>query len=88
MAEALAGLAAVAADGRTIDSVVRAARLWGTADAIHGAEGTPVWPADRAERDRYETLARETLGDEVFEAAYSDGRALPWEKAIAEVFSV
>ncbi len=88
VAEGLAGLAGVAAHGRTVDSAVQAARLWGAADAIHAEEGTPVWPADRAERARYEALARERLGNKVFEAAYSDGRALLKEQAIAEALSV
>lgn len=88
VAEGLAGLAGVAAHGRTVDAAVQAARLWGAADAIHAEEGTPVWPADRAERARYEALARERLGNKVFDAAYSDGRALPKEQAIAEALSV
>ncbi len=87
-AEGLAGLAAVAAHGRTPDSVVDAARLWGAADVIHEGEGTPIWPADRAERARYEALARETLGHEVFEAAYSDGRALREELTLREPLTV
>jgi predicted ATPase/transcriptional regulator with XRE-family HTH domain len=88
VAEALAGFAAVAAHRRTPGAAVRAARLWGAADAIHAAEGTPVWPADEAERARYEALARETLGNEAFDAAYGDGRALSSEQAVAEALCV
>ena len=88
VAEGLAGLAAVSAHGLAGDSAGRAARLWGAADAIHAAEGTPVWPPDRAERARYQARARETLGSEVFDAAYSDGPTFPSEDAIAEALSV
>ncbi len=88
VAEGLTGLAAVAAHRSTADSVVLAARLWGAADAIHAAEGTPVWPTDQAERARYEAFARETFGNEVFDAAYDDGCTLPKEQAIAESLSV
>ncbi len=87
-AEALAGLAAVAAHRRTADSGVQAARLWGAADAIHGAEGTPVWPADQAERAHYEALVRETVAPDVFNAAYSGGRALTKDQSIAEAHAV
>lgn len=88
IAEGLAGLAAVAAHRRTAESGVQAARLWAVTDAIHTTEGTRIWPADRAERARYEAIARQTLGSKVFEAAYSDGRALAMEQAIAEALSV
>ncbi|NTU83830.1 MAG: hypothetical protein HGA45_31400, partial [Chloroflexales bacterium] len=42
------------------------------------------WPADQAERARYEPLARATLGDAAYNAGYAAGAALSLEEAIAE----
>ncbi len=87
-AEALAGLAAVAADARTAPATLLAARLWGAATAVHTALGTPVWPADQAEIARYQALARATVGSPAFEAAYADGAALSFEHVVAEALRV
>jgi tetratricopeptide (TPR) repeat protein len=57
--EALAGLAAVAASTGTPEQARLAARLWGAADAHHGTHRTTPWPADQAERARYEPLPRQ-----------------------------
>jgi hypothetical protein len=82
--EALSGLATVSASANTPEQARLAARLWGAADAHHGRHRTTPWPADRAERIRYEPLARATLGDAVYEPAYAAGAALTLEEAIAE----
>jgi hypothetical protein len=84
VAEGIAGCAALAAER----DPHCAARLWGAADAIHRAEGTPIWPADRAERTRYEPLARKTLGDDEYERAYAAGAALTLDQAVDEVLRV
>jgi hypothetical protein len=88
-AEALAGMAAVAATAGDLPSARFAARLWGAAAAIHAAEGTPVWPADQAEITRYQAIARTLLaGDNpassLFDAAYAEGSLLDRDQVIAE----
>jgi tetratricopeptide (TPR) repeat protein len=84
VAEVVAGLAAVAAAraGTPADGV-RAARLWGAAEAWHTAGGAPLWPADRAERDRYVPLARAQVDEATFAAAWAAGRAMGLEQGVA-----
>jgi non-specific serine/threonine protein kinase len=69
----------VAAQGRA----GRAARLLGASDAIFERMSISLQPADRVEIDTYAALAREALGDEAYEAAWSEGRAMSFEGAIA-----
>ncbi|HEX9438952.1 MAG TPA: tetratricopeptide repeat protein, partial [Roseiflexaceae bacterium] len=81
VAEGLAGLAAVAAiEGQP----ERAARLWGAAEALHETIGTPTWPADGIEHDRYQKIVRTQLDERTFAAAWAAGRALTPEQVIAE----
>jgi predicted ATPase/DNA-binding SARP family transcriptional activator len=87
-ADALAGLAAIAACQPSLPSAALAAGLWGCAAAAHAAERAPIWPADQAEIDRYQALARATLGDAVFEQAYAAGTTLSLEQALAEALRV
>jgi tetratricopeptide (TPR) repeat protein len=82
--EAMAGLAAVAAAGGTLAPARAAARLWGAADADRATMLTGPWPPDRAERARYEPLARTVLGDAAYVAAYAAGAALTLEAATDE----
>jgi hypothetical protein len=79
--QALEGVAGVAgAQGQP----ARAARLFGATDALRGALGIPVRPADRRRYDRDVSAVRAALGDETFAAAWAAGRALSLEQAIAE----
>ncbi len=74
LALALDGLAmACAADG----AAERAARLFGAAQALRDAIGTPIIPADQAEHDQYLAAAQTTLGDAAFAAAWVAGQAMP-----------
>jgi tetratricopeptide (TPR) repeat protein len=84
IAEGLAGLAAVAAAraGGPPDAS-RAARLWGAAEAWHTARGAPLWPADRAERDRYVPVARARVDEATFAAAWAEGSAMGLERGAA-----
>ena len=73
VAEALAGLAAVAAvQGRW----QHAARLWGQAEALREAAGAAPWPADQLELRRYVALARAAADAATFDAAWQAGREL------------
>jgi predicted ATPase/DNA-binding SARP family transcriptional activator len=84
VAEAIAGLAAVAAHAGTPDAALRAARLWAVADARLVADSAPVWPADRAERDRYEAMACASVGAPLFDAASAEASGLSIEDVVAE----
>jgi tetratricopeptide (TPR) repeat protein len=88
MVEAIAGLAAVAAATGTSPEALLAAELWGAADAAHQTEGILVWPADRAERERYETMARTIAGSHAFDAAYTGGSMRTIEQAMATALAV
>lgn len=62
----------------------RAARLFGAAEALHELIGAPIPSSQRPHYERQVAVARAALGDEAFAAAWSAGRALPLEEAIAE----
>jgi tetratricopeptide (TPR) repeat protein len=80
IAETLAGFAAVAANcGRAAE----AARLWGAAEALHAAVGTPVWPTDRREHARYQASARAQLDATSWDAAWQEGRSNPLAQQVA-----
>jgi predicted ATPase/transcriptional regulator with XRE-family HTH domain len=62
----------------------RAARLWGAAEQLRQSIGCRGAPAARTTFERALAVARAQLGDEAFVAAWTQGRALPMEQAIAE----
>jgi predicted ATPase/transcriptional regulator with XRE-family HTH domain len=61
----------------------RAARLYGAADAVFASVGMSFHPmrASAAFHQQYQSVAREQLGDESFEAARAEGRAMSFEYA-------
>ena len=61
----------------------RAARLGGAAEALWEALGVPLPPEQRAGHDQAMQAMRAALGEELFVAAWAEGRALPLEQAIA-----
>ena len=62
----------------------RAARFFGSVQRLREAMGAaPQSPADRAEHDPSVASLRTTLGEEAFEAAWEEGRAMTLEQAIA-----
>jgi len=67
---------------------VWAARLWGTAEALREAMGTPLPPVYRADYERAVTAARTQLGEKSFAAAWAEGRAMTPEQALAAQGSV
>jgi predicted ATPase len=67
---------------------VRAARLLGAADAIRAAVEVPPAPGARERNERNARLLAERLGDEGFHKAWSAGRSLPRDEAIAEALAV
>ena len=74
---------AQAAQGRS----VRAAHLWGAADQLLESVGAFFRPQYKQLRDRYFDAVRDSLGDEAFQAASSEGRAMSLTKAIQYALS-
>ena len=60
----------------------RAVALWGAAEALREAIGSPLPSNERQEYDRTLAAVREALGEEAFAAAWQQGRAMPIEQAI------
>ena len=58
----------------------RAARLWGAAEAMRQATGSPISPIEQAEYDHNLDIIREALGAEAFAAAWEEGRAMTLEQ--------
>ncbi len=75
--EAFAALASVQ------EQTERAARLWGTAEALREEIGAPLQPRERKKHDREIAQARADLSEDGFNAAWSEGRAMTLEQAIA-----
>jgi hypothetical protein len=61
----------------------RAARLFGAAEALREEVDAPLLPGDRACYERGVAAARQTLSEDMFEAAWGDGRGMPLGRAIA-----
>ena len=59
----------------------RAAHLWGAAQAAREASGIALSPGDRALHEPYLNSARSRLGEEAWEAALAEGRAMSLQEA-------
>jgi non-specific serine/threonine protein kinase len=75
--EGWAGLAAACGDAR------RAARLFGAAEGVRSDIHRPLAPCDRPEYERAVAAARAQLDGVTFTAAWTEGRTMPLEEAIA-----
>jgi predicted ATPase len=62
---------------------VRAVRLWGAADALREAIGTPIPPVYRADYERSRAAARAQLGEKTFAAAWAEGRMMTLEQVLS-----
>lgn len=58
-----------------------AARLWGAAEYLRETIGSPLPPAEVGEYEEKVSEARSSLGDETFDALWSEGRSLTLEQA-------
>jgi DNA-binding CsgD family transcriptional regulator len=76
----LEGLANVA---MAQDEPVWAARLWGAAEALREAIGTPLPPVDRADYEAAIIAARTSLGEKAFTTAWAQGSTMTPEQALA-----
>jgi DNA-binding CsgD family transcriptional regulator len=81
IAEDLAGLAAVAS---LLGQPERAARLFGTVEALREESGIRLSPLRRAEYDRTVEGIRTHLDQATFAEAWAQGRAMPLERAIVQ----
>ncbi len=61
----------------------KAARLFGAAQTIFDAIGYKSDKVDQIFFDRYNSEARAAMGEEAFEAAFSEGKAMRLKKAVA-----
>ena len=75
----LEAFAALAARQQKLE---RSARLWGAAEAIRKAIGTPLPPYERVRYDRWVMDARDSLGAASFAAAWEQGSSMTIEQAI------
>jgi predicted ATPase/DNA-binding XRE family transcriptional regulator len=79
-ADCLDGLARVAS---VQGSPVRAARLWGAAKASSEDIGALAAPLDQTDYDRHVAAARAQLAEAAFDTAWTEGRSLTFEQAVA-----
>jgi predicted ATPase len=63
----------------------RAARLWGTAEALRETIEAPMHPVDRLAYGQTVAAVRTQLGEEAFVAACDEGRTTPLEQVLDEV---
>jgi len=80
VAESLENLAGVAVDQRTFG---RAATLLGAAEALREAISTPLPPAARSDYESNVHATQAGIGEEVFREAWTRGRRMSKEEAIA-----
>jgi predicted ATPase/DNA-binding CsgD family transcriptional regulator len=80
IAASLEGLAALEV-GQGAPSL--AARLWGAAEALREAIGTPMYPVYRTSYEQARAQARATLGEQTFHRAWAEGRSLTPEQVLA-----
>ena len=59
-----------------------AGRLWGTAEALREAMGTPIPPVYRADYDHSLAAARAQLGEQAFATAWAEGRTMSLEQVL------
>jgi predicted ATPase/DNA-binding XRE family transcriptional regulator len=62
---------------------VRAARLWGAAEALREAIGISIPPGDVADYERNVAQSRAALDDSTWQSTWRKGRTMPLDRAIA-----
>jgi predicted ATPase/class 3 adenylate cyclase/DNA-binding CsgD family transcriptional regulator len=79
IALSLEGLAGVVAAQR---NPTWAARLWGAAESLRDALGSPIPPVERAFYERSFAATRTQLGEKIFAAAWAEGRTMTPEQVL------
>ena len=64
------------------ESPSRAARIWAAAERLREEIGVPLRSFDRANYEDALVAARAALGDDAFERAWREGRAMTLEDAV------
>jgi hypothetical protein len=67
----------------TAGETEKAARLFGTMQAIYDAHGYKLDKSDQIFFDRYSNEARARVGEEAYEAALQEGKQMRLKKAVA-----
>jgi predicted ATPase/DNA-binding CsgD family transcriptional regulator len=67
---------------------VRAARLWGAAEALRKTMGAPIWPVERACHEQAVSSVRVLIGEKVFVAAWHEGKTMSLEQILTAQESV
>lgn len=80
IADTLDGLAAAAMESGQDE---RAARLWGAIEDVRARIAAPRWQLDAAAQERRAALALSRAGEDRFERAYREGRAMTLDEAMA-----
>jgi predicted ATPase/class 3 adenylate cyclase len=75
--EGFAGVAGAQGEGE------RAARLYAAAETLRQTIGAPLLPGDRPRYERQLAAARSLVAEEVWEAAWEEGRAMTLEEAVS-----
>jgi hypothetical protein len=68
--------------GTSAQSSTTGARLLGAAAGLREATGSPVTLLERPSFERAVAMIRTSLGEDAYEAAFAEGRAMPMEQAI------
>lgn len=80
--EAIAGLVGKSGQAAGYPTKLGVARLFGAAEALREAVGSPLPPAARAEYERRVAAVRVGLDREAFAAAWAEGRGMPLTQAV------
>ena len=75
---------AAAARGGGGEGPLRAARLWGAAEALRESLGAPLTPADQRVHDRFQHAARAQVGEERWRIAWNTGRTMLLDDVLHE----
>jgi predicted ATPase/transcriptional regulator with XRE-family HTH domain/Tfp pilus assembly protein PilF len=65
-----------------LGQVVKAVRLWSTAETLGPAAGAPIRPRDRSRYAQLLAGARTQLGEETFQQAWKEGSVMNFEQAV------
>jgi tetratricopeptide (TPR) repeat protein len=81
--DAAAGLQELGELFEAVGNLRRAAQLQGAAASLRDSLAAPLAPSERPALDRHLRALQAALGEEAFDAAWEEGRAMPLEQAIA-----
>ena len=85
---AVDGIELIAAVNHARGQTVKAARLAGAAAELRVLLGRPLYPVDRAERDRLVDSCRQILSASAFQEAWSQGQQMTLDQAIADALQL